>query len=232
MVDTQAVIKALISANETQVPEIEEAPPPTVTISRDFGSGGDEIAELVAERLGVQVFNREILDDIARQKNANKDLMVKLHETVNSASDAWLYAMVFGKNVTRDDYQQALITSIRAIYRSGGVIMGRGAHVILEGRRILRIRITGTVDACAKRVAQREGIDLREAKKKVRERRTVRGKYVWSIFTSRINDPTKFDLTINTDQFNNYAQAADLIIRTLEVTGMIKEGEAEELAAQ
>jgi len=225
MVSTQAVIKALIAANESKKPEIEATPPPTVTISRDFGSGGNEIAAMVAERLGVRIYNKEILDDIAKQKNANKELMEKLHETVNTASDAWLYAMVFGKNVTRDDYQKALVTAIRAIYRSGGVIMGRGAHVILEGRKILRVRITGTVDACAKRVAQREGIDLGEAKKKVRERRSVRGKYLWNIFSSRINDPTKFDLTINTDMFTNYAQVADLIVRTLEVTGMIPENE-------
>ena len=223
MVSTQAVIKALIAANESKKPEIEATPPPTVTVSRDFGSGGNEIAAMVAERLGVRIYNKEILDDIAKQKNANKELMEKLHETVNTASDAWLYAMVFGKNVTRDDYQNALVTAIRAIYRSGGVIMGRGAHVILEGRKILRVRITGSVDACAKRVAQREGIDLGEAKKKVRERRSVRGKYLWSIFSSRINDPTKFDLTINTDMFTNYAQVADLIVRTLEVTGMIPE---------
>jgi len=232
MVDTQAVIKALISANESQKPEIEQAPPPTVTISRDFGSGGDEIAEMVAEKLGVRIYNKEILDDIARQKNAHNALMSKLHETVNTASDAWLYAMVFGKNVTRDDYQKALVTAIRAIYRSGGVIMGRGAHVILEGRKILRVRITGSVDACAKRVAQREGVDLSEAKKKVRERRSVRGKYLWSIFSSRINDPTKFDLTINTDQFTNYAQAADLIVRALEVIGIIPETEEEEEPAK
>ena len=223
MVSTQAVIKALIAANESKKPEIEATPPPTVTVSRDFGSGGNEIAAMVAERLGVRIYNKEILDDIAKQKNANKELMEKLHETVNTASDAWLYAMVFGKNVTRDDYQKALVTAIRAIYRSGGVIMGRGAHVILEGRKILRVRITGSVDACAKRVAQREGIALGEAKKKVRERRSVRGKYLWSIFSSRINDPTKFDLTINTDMFTNYAQVADLIVRTLEVTGMIPE---------
>ncbi|MGB0749470.1 MAG: AAA family ATPase [Magnetospiraceae bacterium] len=210
-VNIQSVIQALIKANDVAHADGGEPRRPLVTLSRDMGSHGDAIAQDLAARLGVKVYDKEILDAIAHQAGVNSALMKTLHERVSDASDAWLYALVTGKNVSREDYRRSLITAVRALYRTGGIVLGRGAHVILAGRDVLRIRITGSVDVCAQRVAQRQHIPLQDAVKLVRETNKRRATYVWETFKSRLNDPTNFDLVVNTDNFADYHTAVELI---------------------
>ena len=212
-VNTQGVIQALIRANKpAHSPEEAVDRKPVVTLSRDLGCGGEEIALALSKRLGVEYFDVEVLDAVARSNKVNAALLQALHERVSSASDAWLYSTVFGKSVSRDDYLSNLVTTIRGIYRKGGIIQGRGGHVILAGRDVLRVRITGSVEACARRLSQREGISLADARRKVKQANKERGEFVWRMFHSRLNDPTNFDLVVNTDHFAHYEQVLDIIL--------------------
>ncbi len=220
-VNTQNVIQALIRANKPAHSPEEAAPRrPVITISRDLGSGGDQIARALAERLGLDLYDMQILDAIAASNKVNAALLQTLHERVSSASDAWLYSTMFGKNVSRDDYLSVLVTTVRGIYRKGGIIIGRGGHIILAGRDVLRIRITGSVEACARRLAQAEGIALVDARKRVRERQQERGRFIWRMFRARVNDPTSFDLVINTDHFGDFAHVLDVILLAVHAMGL------------
>jgi len=193
---------------------------PVVTVSRTMGSGGYEVAHLLAERLGVECYSREILDVIAADAKVHKNLMNRLHEQISAASDSWLYAVVFGKNVTRDDYLHRLVTTVRTLYRLGGVILGRGGHIILAGRDVLRVRIIGSAEVCARRIAHEENLDLAEARKRVRDSNRAREKFTWTMFRARANDPLRFDLVINTDQFADYGRVVDIIQEAMRGRGM------------
>ncbi len=219
-VNAQAVIQALVKAGEDKGPGVKEIRYPVVTISRGMGTGGDEVGRLLAERLGVEYYGHEVLDAVAKHAKVQGSLMNKLHEQVSKSSDAWLYAMVFGKNVTRTDYQHALVTTVRGMYRTGGVIVGRGGHLILAGRDVLRVRIVGSPEACAKRVALEDDIDETLARKMVTESNRKRGKFLWDVFRSRGNDPVNFDLVINTDHLADYDHAVELIMTALTLRGL------------
>ncbi|MDV7341593.1 cytidylate kinase family protein [Terasakiella sp. A23] len=221
-IDVQGVIQALSRAVEVSPLDTDQTLHPVITLSRDLGTGGDAIATMLAERMGLEIYDEDIMDAISQRSDVNKSVLKNLHEKVSSASDSWLYAMVMGKNVSREEYVQALVTVIRAIYHKGGIIMGRGAHVVLAGRDVLRVRLTGSREACAKRVAHREHLTLTEAKKKCAEINKERGQFVWAMFKSRLNDPTNFDLTINTDHFAHYEQIVETIMRAMEMMGYSK----------
>jgi len=223
-VHTQGVIQALIRANKPK-PAEEEARErkPVVTISRDLGTGGDAISEALAARLNVECYNMEVLDAVAKSTNVNASLLQSLHEKVNKASDAWLYSVVFGKSVSRDDYLSNLVTTVRGIYRKGGIIIGRGGHVILAGRDVLRVRLTGSVEVCGRRYALAQDIGLTEARKTVRERNRARGQFIWKMFKSRVNDPQNFDLVVNMDHFADYDQAVEIIMIAAHALGLTKE---------
>ncbi len=215
--DVQAVIRALTKTPEPKRNKASSEPRiPVITISRTMGSGGNEIAAKLARVLGVECYGKEILDAVAKRAKVDKALMNKLHERTSKASDAWLYALVFGKNVTRDAYLQAVTSTMRGLYKLGGVIVGRGGHIVLAGRRVFRVRIIGSVEACARRIALQEHIDLAEAKKRVRESNRVRGQFMWNIFAVRANDPANFDLVINSDRFTDYDRIVELIVHGLQ----------------
>lgn len=221
-VNTQSVIQALIKANKPAptVEAVSEGRRPVITISRDFGSGGDQIAHTLSERLGLDLYDMQVLDAIAKSSKVNAALLQSLHERVNAASDAWLYSTFFGQSVSRDDYLSMLVTTIRGIYQKGGIIIGRGGHVILAGRDILRVRITGSVDGCAHRIVGREGVSLAEARKRVREHNQERGRFIWRMFRVRMNDPTSFDLVVNTDHFADNERVVELILLALRGLGL------------
>lgn len=218
-IDVQGVIQALSRAVEVSPLDSDQGLHPVVTISRDLGTGGEEIATMLAERLRLDIYDDDIIDAIAQRSEVNKNVLKKLHEKVSSASDSWLYAMITGKNVSRTEYVNALVTLIRCIYHKGGIVIGRGAHVVLQGRDVLRVRLTGSKEACAKRIAHREHLSMTEAKRKCAEVNKGRGAFVWNMFNSRLNDPTNFDLTINTDHFAHYEQIVEIIMRAMEMMG-------------
>ncbi len=221
--NAQGVIQGIIRATDSgQEAESEGTRKPVITISRGMGSGGNEIAAQLAERLGVECFGDKILDSVAKSADVDDKLMSELHERVANSSDSWLYALVFGKNVTKDDYLHRLVTTVRGLYWQGGVILGRGGAVILSGRDVLRLRVIGSVDACAKRIAIQEGIELGEAKKMVRESNKKREKFAKKMFGVNPSDPTLYDLVINTDHFPHYNVVTDLIMNTVQAMGLDK----------
>jgi cytidylate kinase len=219
MVNAQSVIQAIVRALEEPPSRTRQARKPVITLSRTIGSGGDEIAEALAGRLGVDLFDSDIINGIAAEANVSPSLVQTLNEKLD-AVDAWIYSAVFGKHVTRDEYVHFLSTVVRGLYHTGGVIVGRAGHVILAGRDVLRVRIVGSVEACATRVSEQDGSSYAEAKRKVQESNKRRGKFIWDLFHSRYNDPTNFDVVVNTDYFRRLDDVVELILVAVRARGL------------
>ncbi|MGF1640563.1 MAG: AAA family ATPase [Rhodospirillales bacterium] len=215
----QGVIEAIIRALEQPPARARHVRRPVVTISRTLGSGGDDIAKTVAQRLGIACYDREIINGIAAEANVSRSVLENLTEKLD-AVDAWIYSAVFGKHVSRDDYAHFLSVVIRGLYHTGGVIVGRGSHVILAGRDVLRVRIVGSPEACATRLSEQRGIGYAEAKREVQSSNKARGKFVWDLFHSRYNEPTNFDLIVNTDYFRKPDDVVGLVLDAVRARGL------------
>lgn len=218
-VNAQAVVAAMIRALEAPPHEQSRLRRPVITVSRTLASRGDEIAHALAERLGVDCYDREILEGIAAEAGVSSSLLEKLTESLD-AVDSWVYSAVFGKRVTRTEYLKFVTSMIRGLYHTGGVIIGRGGHVILAGRDILRVRIVGSLEVCASRLSEQEGISYTEAKSRLEESITRREKFMWEVFRSRYDDATAFDLVINTDGFRHDSGVVDIIVTALQSRGL------------
>jgi cytidylate kinase len=229
-IDAQAVIQAIIRALEEPPARARQVRKPVVTVSRTIGSGGDAVARAVAERLGVELYGAEIINAIATEANVSTKVMEALTEKLD-AVDAWIYSAVFGKHVSRDEYVHFLSTVIRGLYHTGGVIVGRGGHVILAGRDVLRVRIVGSVEACATRISEQENISYAEAKRKVQDFNKRRGKFIWDLFHSRYNDPTNFDLVINTDYFRKLDDVIEIVLMAVRARGLERKAPQPQVAA-
>ena len=219
MPDAHAVMRAFAKASPSRLAREENnTRKPTIIVSRSMGCGGDAIARRVAERLGLDVYGREVLDTVAKQAKVDTTLMAGLNEMAKGG--AWLYATVFGKNVARQDYLKYLVATVRGFYRMGGVIMGRGSFIILEGRDVFRVRLYGSPEACARRVAEEDGIDLDSARRKVEESNRKREKFVTDMFGRRLTDTANFDLMINTDLYPDFDAVVDTILSAFGATGI------------
>lgn len=184
----------------------DERHPPLVTIARDHGAGGEEIAQLLAKRLGVPCYDKEILDRIVERAEEDASLMRSLDEKVPPREGLFLFAVMLGLHDPLTKYQKLLTRVLNAIPFGGGVIVGRGAHYVLQSPWVLRVRVVGSEEICAKRLG---GGD--KALEEVRHVNKLRGRYHKDVFNTDSYAAHHYDLTINTDRFASFDAAADLI---------------------
>ncbi len=189
-----------------------------VTVARDFGSGGKLIAEQLAQRLGVRCFDREVIDAIARDAKVDKYLMERLDEHVRSTFNDWAHTVISGKNAFKEDYHRHLVNVIIGIAHLGGVIVGRGAHLILDPKNTFRVRIVGSCECCAERVAASKGLSNEAARTLVQHVNHERNEFIKRTFNCEWHELGHYDLVLNTDRFSQ-EQCVALIVAAMETAG-------------
>lgn len=189
-----------------------------VTMSRGYGSQGKLVALALAERLGVRCCDRDILEAVAKRAAVDIDLVSRLDETVRRAALAPWKAVFSGKTLGEQRYLDHLIKVIMNIAGKGGVIVGRGAHLILGPGRAFRVRVVGSLDACAARIAAREGIGPATARERVQAVDRQRAEFAEKHFGVSSADSSVYDLTINSDRYS-VEQMVDIILN-----GMLQAG--------
>jgi hypothetical protein len=181
----------------------------TVTLSASFGAGGNVVGPAAAERLGLPFFDRAIPVAVANR------LAIPIEEAAaqdEKAPSTWArLARAFANMAVPmapqtpdpvedpDKFRGETERILRQIAQgSGGVILGRGAMVVLaEFPDVLRVRLDGDPEGRARRVAQREGLDLEAARAMQRETDGARDHYLRLFYRARPTDSTLYDLTID-----------------------------------
>ena len=189
-----------------------------VTVSRDFGSMGKSVAQLLADTLEVRCCDRFILQQVARRAHVDEELVRALDEHVSKIDGHWWQHLLQKDAFTYEDYYHSLVKTVLSISRTGGVIIGRGANLILGEKKAFRVRINGSVEQCAKRVAKREQINTAESIERVREVNDERAEYIRMLYDTDINEPSAYDLTLNSDRYDR-VQMVDLILDAMEIAG-------------
>lgn len=187
-------------------------PKPVIAISRDHGALGRQIAVALSKRLDIPVYDREILDHIARRLETDPATLKQLDESNARARDMWLMRLFTGKDLSEDAYRRCLIDVVLSLARVGGIILGRGSNVILSTSCALRLRVTASPDVCARRVAARYGVSLDDARQQIETINHNRGRFVWELFHARNSDATTFDMVLNTDRIDDPDKAVDSIL--------------------
>lgn len=212
--DATKLVEAIIKAHAAEMHGGRGAERPVVTLSRDYGSGGREIAQQLAKHLAVPVYDKELLDAVVERSGADPHLLAQLDEKTRGFWDSWIISMLSGENMLEDNYRRHLVKVVLGILNTGngGVIIGRGAHLILAQQGVFRVRIIASPETCAERIAQKRQISQEEARKEVSRVNEGRSRFVWDVFKKRLNDPTAFDLAINTDHLSKSEEVTEIII--------------------
>lgn len=192
---------------------------PVVAINREYGAGGDHIGRHLAKTLGVAIYDKEILDSVASAANVDSELMEKLDDKVRDTKSDWLRGLFSANTAYPESYRHHLVDVLLGIAQAGGIIMGRGAHIILSDRKVFRLRVVGSEERCAERIAEREAMNIESARVKVAAINEEREQFLWQMFHERLNDPGHFDLIINTDRFEPVEEAANIVLMAMLAQG-------------
>lgn len=183
-----------------------------VALSRLPGSLGDEVAHSVADQLGFQFYDREILRRIAESAQARESAVAGLDEKDRPTLTDWLCAMTLDSYLSPYGYREHLKSVLTAVARVGGaVILGRGAHLLLTPGTALRVLVVAPLPFRVQAVAEREGVDLAEAARRVRTEEADRRAFLRRHFHAELTDPVAFDLVLNTAVLGVDGAAASVI---------------------
>ncbi|MFL5578020.1 MAG: AAA family ATPase [Gemmatimonadaceae bacterium] len=199
---------------------------PIVTISRQFGSGGSEVAARVAGALGWTLLDNALVDAVAEQLGTTPQAVEAREERVPSLAERLATAMTLGTpefvpaiGVTPPPPFEDRIVEVtrRVVQRAAAeapvVVVGRGAQSMLAERSdALHVLCYAPRHALVERVASREGISAAEAARIVDDTNHQREQYVRRHWHRSWLAHEHYHLCLNTAWLGIDA-AADLVVR-------------------
>jgi cytidylate kinase len=199
-----------------------------ITVSREYGSGGGEIASRLAERLGWRLIDHEVVVAVAHELGVTEEEAEARDERMESLIARILSSMQlatpFGyveASVVRasdtHSYRNALSKVVLAAAEGGHVvIVGRGSQLVLAGRRdVLHVRVVAPLEQRIAYVMQREGLDANTARSRIQVKDHDRMRYLQEEYRRRPDDTALYDLVVNTGVIG-LDNAIDLILLALQ----------------
>jgi len=165
-----------------------------ITISREFGSGGDVIAQQVAQILGCHFVDQKFVSTILGQYG-----YVEFDKEYANLPTFW-ERFDAQREKHRDVMMNMLNRVIRAIAHHGNVvILGRSGFEILGGfADVLHVRLQAPFSVRVKRIMEEQQITTEQAESMVKQSDKVRTAFVEEFYRVPWNAIHAFDLVINT----------------------------------
>ena len=171
---------------------------PTICISRQYGARGAAMGRMVAERLGFRFYSDELIHDIAEAAHVRQQVVESIDERVQDGIAEWVAGLIKRGVFAPSDYLRNLSNVVLTLGRHGkGVIIGRGAHFLLDGSTTLRVRVIAPLEVRVARVAQRDDLSEADARAKVTRIDDERVAFNRQHYNADIRDPNNYDLVVN-----------------------------------
>ncbi len=179
-----------------------------ITIGREFGSGGHEIARKLSEAMGIKMYDKELISIAAKNHGYSEEV---LHDIDETASNSFLYAlstgaythntaMLAGLHMPLTD--KAFIACSEVIKevaeRESCIIVGRCADSILKDREnLLRVFIHADTEWRINRICEYERIDRSAAASLIKKEDRKRSGYHNYYADTKWGSCKAYDLCIN-----------------------------------
>ena len=184
-----------------------------ISIGRQFGSGGKDIATRVAERLQIPLYDDALLRQAAVESGIDESVFMQADEKRALFS----FSSVFGGGIGREQVFTIQCDTIRNIAsRESAVIVGRCANYILRDREmVLNIFITAPMEKRVERIMKKHSLSEEKALALIEKEDKARAQY-YNFFTfgewGRASD---YDCCIDSSLLG-YEQTAELIVSLAE----------------
>lgn len=181
-----------------------------VTISREYGSGGREVAKLLADQLSIPFYDKQILSKMCQESGIDKEIVEKLNEDIGrevyyfdvnasrfmSGSRTMLSAISLHEKVY--ETQKKVINELA---NQSCVIVGRASGYILRNHPdVVRVFVTANIEDKKRRVIEEYGEEDVEIEKKLMSIDSMRANYYGYFSNQTWGKASNYDLVINTSK--------------------------------
>jgi len=169
-----------------------------ITVSRQHGTHGVEIASRLADEFGYTLLHRDMIDRMCASTGYSRRLLAALDEHSRSQLTHWFDSMLSGAWVDTSDYARALVTTIGSIAMLGGVVVvGRGAHLMVGSERGFHVRVIAPRKQRIRQLMERSGQTARDAEREIDARDHERAEFIRRVYGGSIDNLLAYDLVIN-----------------------------------
>ena len=187
-----------------------------INIGREFGSGGKDIARLIGKKLGLPVYDNEIISKAAEKSGFSKELFLNSDESRSIFSISSFFAS--GRYGLPDNYvgdnelfriQSEVIKRIAT--KSSAVFVGRCSDYILRNMDCLDVFITAPKKVRAGRISDRLSVSIEEAETIIKRKDKTRQTYYNYFTLGNWGMASNYDMCIDSSVLG-IEGTADLII--------------------
>jgi len=195
-----------------------------LTVSRLYGSGGSEVAALVAKQLGWSLLDNEVVDAVASRLGLSTaevqardervpSLVQRLASAMAMGSQEWMTPVAAAKRPTDEQLLDVTRHIIQeAIARGPVVVVGRGAPAMLAERTdALHVFCYASRKALIARTMKRDGLSAEDAARLIDDTNREREQWVKMHWEREWRAHENYDLSVNTEALG-IEGAADLIL--------------------
>lgn len=182
-----------------------------ITISREFGSGGREIGKKLADKLGIDFYDKELLEIASKESGITQELFVKHDENY---TNSFLYSLVMGNFPVTPDGRinpelplnqkifLAQFDTIRSLAEKGPcIIVGRCADYVLKNNdNVINFFITGSMPQKRRRILERYDIEKDKVEDFIRKTDKRRAGYYNYYTDMKWGEAKNYDLCINSSK--------------------------------
>ncbi len=219
-VERDSKLEAAIKETEAAAIDAEKL---IITISREYGSEGYEIGKRVAQRLGAEFFDEQLVELEAKESGLSVDFIEK-HELAMSHGILYdfLTASYAMYNTDLPPLEKLFAAQTKVIRKIAAekdiaVIVGRCSDYILyNDPNSFRIFIHANPKYRAERLSKRLGVSTDEALRKMEKTDSARGRYYRHFAGREWGDMKYYNLAIDTEKFGVDA-SVDLIMEAIEL---------------
>lgn len=198
-----------------------------ITIARSYGSGGKAIGQIVAEKMGMEFYDEQLIRLTSELSGINESYFTKMDEKKVSLGQqlrslfqpSFLHsdltmALAKQSDLTSDNlYRVQAMVIEQLAQHENCVIIGRAAFYILRNMpNAIRVRIDAPLADCVQTVMRRLNVSAEEAERLIEKTNKERGEYHRHYTDKNWTDARNYDLVLNTHYLTR-EQCADLIIQ-------------------
>ncbi|MFH2066421.1 MAG: cytidylate kinase family protein [Pseudomonadota bacterium] len=184
----------------------------TLTISRQVGSLGDEIAEITAERLGYTLIDKDTIHD--RIMMLPDDFSIEMN-SLEKESQPGFFQRIFHHQAVYVNLISTIVYD--AISKDNVVLKGRGGQFLLTDREnVLNARIVAPLDYRVSLLKAQQPMEDHVAEDLITQLDRDRDGFIRYLFGKDATRPDWYDIIINTKKFNTES-AVDILTRRTEI---------------
>lgn len=195
-----------------------------ITISREYGSGGKEVAKQLAKQLGIPYYDKEIISVICKESGIDKALYTQVRERIGSGNYYFGVgsakfigpSSVLGELTLHERIYHVQQRVIQNLSSQSCVLLGRcSGYILRDDPDVVRVFISANVEDKKQRAIYEYGEEETNIEKVLSDMDKQRANY-YNYFSNQVwGKISNYDIMINTSKVS-LEEAAKVIIAYIE----------------